>query len=211
MTAQAIQDAQKAPKPPLIVSSLLREQNFGVAEGKPWARTKAGVSLEDHFSKGIYPALPDRAAKFPRGESLDDLRRRAEQAMEEILSPYIRQVARKGASGANVVVVSHGLFINEIVAVLLRKNLGGGNTAGTYIGLRNTGWTRMTVKVQVILDHRIALAIKTCQQGAVEGEGLEISDSELPPLEVRVTDLNRHEHTNNIVSPALLRFTAPLR
>jgi len=153
MTAQAIHDAQKAPKPPLFISPLLREQNFGIAEGKPWVREEPGFSLEDHFSKGLYPRLRDRTAKFPEGESLEDLRCRAEQAIEEILFPYLWQVVREGVnSGANVVVVSHGLFINEIVAALLEKNLGGGNTASTYTGLRNTAWTRMTIQIKVVRD-----------------------------------------------------------
>lgn len=176
MTAQAIHDAQKAPKPPLITSPLLREQNFGIAEGKPWISELPGVSIEDHFSQGLYPRLRDPKSKFPEGESLEDLRSRAELAMKEILFPYLWQTEREGAS---VVVVSHGLFINEIVAALLRQDFGGGNRVSIYIGLRNAAWTRVTVKVKGIKDR----------------DSLE----DLPPLEVRVTDLNRNEHTTDII------------
>lgn len=38
-TAQALYDAQPEPKPTFTKSLLLREQHFGIAEGRPWTFT----------------------------------------------------------------------------------------------------------------------------------------------------------------------------
>jgi broad specificity phosphatase PhoE len=66
--AQQIERNQPDPKPAFTVSPLLREQHFGVAEGKPWGE-KGG------FNRG-----PGRTFKFPEGESLEDVRNRANEA-----------------------------------------------------------------------------------------------------------------------------------
>lgn len=52
----------------MTVSPLLREQNFGEAERKPFGE------------KGGYTRQPGRTFKFPQGESLEDVRARANEA-----------------------------------------------------------------------------------------------------------------------------------
>ncbi|OCH84190.1 phosphoglycerate mutase-like protein [Obba rivulosa] len=182
-TAQAVHNAQLEPKPPLAMSPLLREQHFGVAEGNPWTvQPLAGVSLEEHLARGVYPALHERSQKFPEGESLDDLARRADQAVEEILMPYVWQAARSGEKGVHVAVVSHGLCISELIPALMKRDASGIHPGHHYRGLFNTAWSRLTVDIK----------------GAKEGEPKEFSDNDPPPLEIRATDLNRHEHLKKV-------------
>jgi broad specificity phosphatase PhoE len=55
----------------LTLSPLLQEQHFGKAERQPWTGTEGG--------KGYY-RHPGRTFKFPNGESLSDVRDRADEA-----------------------------------------------------------------------------------------------------------------------------------
>ncbi|PCH40029.1 phosphoglycerate mutase-like protein [Wolfiporia cocos MD-104 SS10] len=182
-TAQAVRNAQKEPQPPLTTSLLLREQYWGIAEGKPWImQMEPGISLEEHYAKGVYPVLSGRADKFPEGESLDDLAQRAAQAIDELAMPYVWQAARAGESGLNIAIVSHGLCISELIPALLVKDASGAHPGHKYKGLLNTAWTRVTVTVK----------------GAKPGEVLDFLDSQPPPLQVQVTDFNRHEHLDQI-------------
>ncbi|TFK52626.1 phosphoglycerate mutase-like protein [Heliocybe sulcata] len=181
-TAQAIHDAQPTP-PPFDSSPLLREQHFGVAEGKPWSlHLEPGMSLEDHYAKGIYPVIFNREDKFPEGESLDDLARRAEEAIDKFVMPHVWDAARSGKRGVHVALVSHGLCISELIAALMRKSAVGGGSADKYKGLLNTAWTRVAINVH----------------GAKEGEPVEFPSNESPPLTMKVTDVNRHEHIDDI-------------
>lgn len=150
MTANAIRDAQTTSKPPIQSSALLREQNYGSGEGKRWDSPRnPRLTLEEHFEKGIYPALHGRSERFPGGESLDDLARRAENAIDEILMPY---VGDKGSEETNIAVVSHGLFLGELIAALVKRGNGSqaaGRTvrARDFQGMKNTGWTKAVVVV----------------------------------------------------------------
>ncbi|KAI0354895.1 phosphoglycerate mutase-like protein [Trametes cingulata] len=176
---QAVQEAQPDPKPPLELSPLLREQHFGVAEGNPWAWDQTrGLSLEEHFTKGIYPVLHERHQKFPDGESLDDLFDRANKAIEELVLPHVWRAARQGRKGVHIAIASHGLCISELVPALLMKDESGVHPGDKYRGLHNTAWTRVTIDVV----------------GAKEREPLDFPESDPPKLRVRVTDVNRHEH-----------------
>jgi broad specificity phosphatase PhoE len=151
-TAQAIQDAQPAPKPPLETSLLLREQHFGAGEGKSWTtRPPPGMSREEQYAQGIFAILDSKFDRFPEGESLDDLARRAEEAVKVIILPYVWKAAREGRKDEDVkiAVVSHGLCISEIVAALVRMDAGGQGRGRDFKGLRNTAWTRVTIDVKV--------------------------------------------------------------
>lgn len=149
MTAQAIHDAQKTPKPPLNTSLLLREQTYGIAEGNPWLLSpKPELSLQEHYAQGIFPVLFSRIEKFPEGESLEDLSRRATQAINEVVMPHIWSAAREGVKGIHIAVVSHGLCISEMVPALLRKDHRGTPPENKYKGLKNTGWMRVTVDIK---------------------------------------------------------------
>ncbi|KAI0823927.1 phosphoglycerate mutase-like protein [Trametes gibbosa] len=178
-TGQAVQEAQPEPKPPLETSLLLREQHWGVAEGQPWQwGHTAGLTLEEHFAKELYPVLHERWQKFPEGESLDDLFERAKKAVDELVMPQVWHAAREGKTGVHIAVASHGLCISELVPALVIKDASGVHPGEKFRGLQNTAWTRVTVDVQ----------------GAKEGERLEFSDDDPPKLQVRVTDFNCHEH-----------------
>lgn len=149
-TAQAVRDAQPDPKPPLTESPLLREQHFGVAEGKPWAWDQTpSLSLEEHFARGIWPVLHERSQKFPEGESVDDLYARAAKAIDELVMPHLWHAVREGKSGVHVALASHGLCIGEMIPALLVKDESGVHPGDKYRGLQNTAWTRLTVEVEV--------------------------------------------------------------
>ncbi|KAL7279988.1 hypothetical protein ACG7TL_006399 [Trametes sanguinea] len=182
-TGQAVQEAQPDPKPPLTVSPLLREQHFGVAEGHPWQWNQdPNLTLEEHFARDIWPVLHERHQKFPEGESLDDLFERAKKAIDELIMPHVWKAAREGKKGVHIAVASHGLCISELIPALLIKDESGIHPGDKYRGLQNTAWTRVTVDVK----------------GLKEGEPLEFPDSDPPKLKVRVTDVNRHEHLDNV-------------
>jgi broad specificity phosphatase PhoE len=105
---------QPAPQPPLITSVNLREQHFGEAEGHPWTmRADPEKSLAQHMAEGIYPVLTERHEKFPAGESLNELEKRAEEAIQELVMPHVWKAAKDGRKGVQVAVVSHGLCISE--------------------------------------------------------------------------------------------------
>ncbi|KIK27553.1 hypothetical protein PISMIDRAFT_674939 [Pisolithus microcarpus 441] len=157
MTATALRDAQSEPKPPFVVSPLLKEQHFGAAEGRAWSiRQDPNRTLEEHFANGQYPVLYDRSQRFPAGESLDDLATRA-------------------------ALVSHGLCISEMVAALVKRNHEG-TPDTSYRGLRNTAWARVTIQFK----------------GERAGEAMGLNEDDCPPLLVKVTDFNRHEHIDSV-------------
>lgn len=151
MTTEAIHEAQLDPKPPIYQSALLREQNYGSGEGKKWNSSRiAGLSLEKHYERGVYPALRGRSERFPGGESLVDLALRAERVVDDILLSYVSEEHDE----ANVAVVSHGLFLSELIAALVRKDDGvriSGREvyARDFRGLKNTGWAKVTATVRV--------------------------------------------------------------
>ncbi|KAG7445731.1 phosphoglycerate mutase-like protein [Guyanagaster necrorhizus] len=185
LTAQAILDCQDSKETPinLLTSHLLREQHFGVAEGKPYSKSRPDVVLRDLYAQGIYPSPRDRDGSFPEGESRNDLRRRADQAVDEILLPYVWQSAREGTTGVCVALISHGLLIKELIAALVGRDAEGKKTDLYYKGLRNTAWARMTVEVQ----------------GLSRGKKMAVDDINYPPLKVRLTDFDRQDHLKNVV------------
>ncbi|KIY63913.1 phosphoglycerate mutase-like protein [Cylindrobasidium torrendii FP15055 ss-10] len=128
-TAQAIFERQPAPTPPLVTSELLREQHFGEAEGTS-------------FVKRIFPDvnLSDRSARFPGGESKNDLWERAERVLDEILLPLLDSDT---GETSRIAVVSHGLFIKEMIYALIARDLRQHDPITK--GLRNTAWARVLV------------------------------------------------------------------
>lgn len=176
MTAQAVQEAQPEPKPEILTFPVLREQTRGVAEGHPWlTEPKPGLSLEEHYAQGLYPIHHERWQKFPGGESLDDLAVRAEQAVKEVVLPHVVELSKTGKANPHIAVASHGLFIAEMVPVLLKLDPTSNETRTTWKGMKNTGWTR--VAIEVVREHH---------------EGW-------PEIRVRVTHFNSHEHLNSLV------------
>lgn len=144
-TAQAVHRHQPDPKPPLELEPNLREQFFGIGEGKPWIITRPeGVSLEDLYKQDTFPVLYGRDEKFPEGESLDDLANRADVAIKECVLPHLTA----GPNEVHIALASHGLCIGELVAALIRLDPEADREV-QYTGLFNTAWTRVTVELRV--------------------------------------------------------------
>jgi len=151
-TAQFVHQHQPHPKPQLKVNPNLREQHFGAAEGHTWVLdTPEGIPMETLFEQKIFPVLHGRNEKFPGGESLDDLARRAEVAIQECVLPHLpahTPVSEDRYQGVHVVLASHGLCIGEMVSALIRLDPEA-DQKKTYYGLQNTAWTRVDVRVKV--------------------------------------------------------------
>ncbi|KAG8693052.1 hypothetical protein FRC09_010780 [Ceratobasidium sp. 395] len=139
-TARAIYDAQPDPKPPLTVTKLIREQGFGVGEGKPW-----------NPAPGSQWCLPSgRDGKFENGESLNDVARRGDQFFEQHLAPILHEAKSKSMGEVNVVVVSHGIAIAETLGALVRRavHVDRDGWSGGFRGLHNTAWTRVVIGLE---------------------------------------------------------------
>jgi broad specificity phosphatase PhoE len=153
MTATVIQEKQPDPKISLTISSLLREQNFGTGEGKRICAKDRDLTLSAHYARGKFPAIYTRTEKFPGGESLEDMAKRVDGVIDEVLFPYVWQEF-EGAASMTVAIVSHGLFIAELVARLVKRSdidLDGTlqAEARNLRGLKNTAFTNVQVTFQV--------------------------------------------------------------
>ncbi|KAG2354571.1 histidine phosphatase superfamily [Suillus spraguei] len=119
-TAALILAAQPVPQPPhdFTIESV-KEQNFGVAEGKPWCSpdNRSSKSLSEYMSEGKYPT-PRPGECFTDGESDEDLAARATRAVDEVIMPHVRSAGRN--------------------AVPMRE----------YAGMQNTAWARVVIKMQ---------------------------------------------------------------
>lgn len=131
-------------------------------------RRTHGLTNQEHFDKGLFPVLDSRNESFPDGESLNDLEDRAGRAIDELVMPHIWQSLREGKSDVDIALVSHGLCISELVASLLRRDeevqrLHKQLYAGTYAGLLNTAWTRISVDCSVRIIVAFLLFLDNCQ------------------------------------------------
>jgi broad specificity phosphatase PhoE len=163
-TAQALYDKQGDPKPTFDSSELLREQNFGVAEGKPWSyRFSRDINLEEEMAKGVYPMLYRNDEKFPEGESIDELAQRANRANTALVLPHVWQAAKEGKTGIHIAVVSHGLCISQMISELLKMSAK--QDERDYRGLLNTAWTRLVIDIEV-RTHGQMIDISLCPTGS---------------------------------------------
>jgi broad specificity phosphatase PhoE len=144
----------------LEISQLLREQCFGQAEGAAYTtRPTPGLTLEEHYAKGLYPPPRGSSTKFPGGESRDELAARAQRAIRELMLPLdIHKTnedgdGRRGEQEINVAIVSHGLTIRQLVRALLlaaeKPDTKQINGLGRQF-LQNTGWARISVTTQPV-------------------------------------------------------------
>ncbi|TXT04984.1 hypothetical protein VHUM_03804 [Vanrija humicola] len=135
-TAQQIEEQNETvPKPTLTQSPLLREQYFGIAEGKPFGSENGG-----------FTRMPGRDFRFPEGETLNDVRKRANEAIAEFVEPAIRENQGKLASSKHLVFVAHGIFNHEFIGAIMARRPEGIN-AWEYRDTSQTGWTRLEGEV----------------------------------------------------------------
>lgn len=117
-TAKIISKALEIPE--VIIEPLLLERSFGAAEGLTHGEWRA-----------LYPdGLP------PEGETLDELRIRAQQLLDHLVNKY---------RGTRVLAVSHGAMIRKIVRLVSRGELPVAgerfeNTSLTVLKHDQNGW-----------------------------------------------------------------------
>ncbi|KAG6909124.1 hypothetical protein DXG01_001876 [Tephrocybe rancida] len=148
LTAKALQTTQPNFVS-LETSPLLREQSFGVGEGQSYdVQKESHLSFEEHVAQGKYIQAYNRSDRYPGGESLNDVARRAETVVEDIMLPYMRQAAKEGIRDMHIVFVSHGIFIAELISALACQ---GGKKPNPieFRHLKNTGWTLVTANMTV--------------------------------------------------------------
>lgn len=163
-TAEQIQLHQPTvPRPPLIRSDLLREQHFGDAEGQspawgllPSTSSETPSSSSSSYNtrdKNISYAPPvDRYTRFPNGESCEDVAQRVDAFISEFIIPHMLESLPDDNPPLNIVVVSHGIAIAELIGAFLRRDATHSlSSPGTWRGLTNTGWTQLSVSLQVCL------------------------------------------------------------
>jgi len=107
----SLPDPDKHPLacPPIHTTTLIREQHFGIAEGKRWSagpiskkkqqqeQQRRRASAHDDDGKlvdpedevEVYETIRNRHDRFTSGESLDDLALRAEDAVERLVWPHL--------------------------------------------------------------------------------------------------------------------------
>ncbi|KIP06198.1 hypothetical protein PHLGIDRAFT_467808 [Phlebiopsis gigantea 11061_1 CR5-6] len=184
-TAELVLEAQSLPKSRIVTSPLLREQTRGIAEGHPWlTETKPGMTLDEHYAQGLFPIHRERWQKFPGGESVDDLARRAEEAVREVILPHVLERLERGTGNSHIAIASHGLFIAEMIPVLLKMDVTSADSNTTFKGMKNTAWTRVVVNFQ-----------------EVEGQ------QSCKTLRARLSDLNRYEHLKDIAPENVVNTT----
>ncbi|KIK48099.1 hypothetical protein CY34DRAFT_798738 [Suillus luteus UH-Slu-Lm8-n1] len=178
-TAKAVLDAQSTPKPPHdFTIAQIREQSFGAAEGHQTCIREPGKTLEAHFAEEKYPILyeSERHVAFPGGESVEDLTRRGERAVRDVVLPHVVNVARSGRD-EHIALVSHGLCIAQVVGAIVRLGGGTWKRKGPMV---NTAWVRVEMRIQ-------------------GGIPVEVADDEVPPVEVTVTEEGRADHLEGLL------------
>ncbi|WWC58204.1 uncharacterized protein I303_100740 [Kwoniella dejecticola CBS 10117] len=189
-TAQQIHRNQPEPKCQLISSDLLREQNFGDAERKPFGE------------KGGWQRKPGRSFKFENGESPNDVRDRANQAIKRFIEPILAECHEAPAQNRHVVVVAHGIFNAEFLGALLARRRDHKPLEWGYKGMTNTGWTRAEIGyIDEFSRAPTPANISTDPSGPVSPSSspaspppLEEDDDLLPGLTMRIlcTDVTKH-------------------
>ncbi|KAG7448875.1 phosphoglycerate mutase-like protein [Guyanagaster necrorhizus] len=182
-TGEAVQSGQSV-QPMLITNPHLREQHWGIAEGRSWSsHDPQNMPLEEAFNVGVFTrtVLIDGDGKFPGGESRNDLAARADIAVKECILPNLTE--ENFENGLHIAFTSHGLCIGQLIAALLRYDASADGDI-SYEGLGNTAWTR----VEVFLD---------ANDGPVDL-------SVRPALKINVTHINAKEHLECLDQPDVL-------
>lgn len=82
---------------------------------------------------------------FPGGESVEDLTRRSEKAVRDVVLPHVVNVARSERD-EHIALVGHGLCIAHLVSAIVRLGGGTWKRKGPMV---NTAWVRIEVRIQV--------------------------------------------------------------
>lgn len=119
-----------------------------MAEGQPWVphSTQGDKPLEELYKEGIFPDLRGRDTKFPEGECLNDVARRAEEAIRECILPHLFDESQ---AGAHIGLTSHGICLSETISALLRLDPETDRVT-SYKGHYNTAWSRLEISLKVL-------------------------------------------------------------
>ncbi|WVR03515.1 hypothetical protein IAU60_000506 [Kwoniella sp. DSM 27419] len=190
-TAQQIHKNQPEPRPEHITSTLLREQHFGDGERKPFGES------------GGWVRKSGRDFKFPNGESLNDVRARANEAIRQFIEPILEGCRGQPPSSRHVVVVAHGIFNAEFLGALLARRKDHRPLEWGYKGMTNTGWTRAELGYADETSRSSTPQLTTNPSGPVSPSSKPLDsapppqdplDKSLPPLTIRIlcTDVTKH-------------------
>eukprot|EP00741_Cyanophora_paradoxa_P015157 tig00020849_g14628.t1 len=144
-----------------IYERRIREQHYGVQEGKPWASSLAAEGAQEAAAaagSNSSTGTSKRALRPEGGESLEDVKRRAieffhDELVPRFLAPEAPAPAPAPAADAaapplapTVLLVTHGTFLREFVNWLLHR--GGALDAGAppvLPGVRNSALFELEV------------------------------------------------------------------
>lgn len=123
--------------------------------------------------------------------------------------PHLLDALTEGERGMHLAVVSHGLFISEMIPALLEIGAGGDVGSTTqYRGLLNTAWTRATIYVKVSANlsgyasgpFHVAYHCLYTQplDPNTPQSGEDLQETDKP--QVQVTHVNVHDHLEKVVS-----------
>ncbi|OAV99936.1 hypothetical protein PTTG_01448 [Puccinia triticina 1-1 BBBD Race 1] len=145
-------DQVRLKRSELVVLPLLREQNFGEAEGERWDSGRCTY-------EGFYS---DKSLKFKDGESRDDVYRRAAQFHKEVIIPeWLSILKDQGTTSdddqeVHFCIVSHGIFLTELITYL--KTLASPDQEPTNPEhFSNTGWERIKLTWDFIEQQPVEL------------------------------------------------------
>ncbi|WVQ80266.1 hypothetical protein IAT38_002371 [Cryptococcus sp. DSM 104549] len=192
-TAQQIQKNQPDPQPPLETSELLREQHFGDAERQPFG------------DKSGYVRKPGRLFKFPNGESLQDVRQRANDAIAKFIEPILEESRGQQPLSKHIVVVAHGIFNSEFLGALMARREAGNALEWHYRGMTNTGWTRLEAGYADETPGDHSTSVSTNPSGPVPPSSTPSAapdlskDRSLPTLNVFVECVDVSDHLSGVV------------
>ena len=124
-----------------------------------------------------------RVNRFPNGENLDDVAKRADEVFERVILPWAiladkeQQQAKEQNRETNqlhVIIVAHGIMISELSQALVRKSVSS-TVVPTYRfgGVTNTGWHRfqigLTPRLSELSPEDAKMALDAARQAVQNG------------------------------------------